>query len=513
MFLALLAGGFLGSSSRAAESSPALPPLPTAGQPPPTYSLKDCLQLALERNPAILKAQKEIERTQGVVITAKSTLYPQVGLNGRIEERNDDLFSQGSDPTTQRFRDYWTIQLAVTQSIYSGGVNRQQIAIAKLQHEASLVQFQAAIDGALNKVKYATYAIVVNRAEMEAQRQTIQLLVDEESRQKALFDAGRTTRFNVLRTEVSLGNQKSRLEETENQLVASEIGLAQLLNLDWPRDRSPFSPPFLIEQDLDCPPIGPVHVEDFIALALARRPELQVLDRQIEIGERQIKIDKAANVPRIDAYAAEEERRDQSQSAFGQSVNDYAVGLLGTWNIFDGFAGRGQVMTDTATLDSTHISRDETRLTVENEVREAYARLMNAQATLQAQAATVKTAEESVKLARLSAETGYATLLDVLQSTLDLTSSRTEAIRTKQIYLDALADLEKAVSLKFTDWPETHAALQAAEIAPLTTPPVLQANPSATASVKPTPPPEPAPTEQPPSSPPQPVDHSPATTP
>ncbi len=87
----------------------------------------------------------------------------------------------------------------------------------------------------------------------------------------------------------------------------------------------------------------------------------------------------------------------------------------------------------------------------------AYARLLNAQATIQSQTANVKTAEESVGLAQLSADTGYATLLDVLQATIDLTSARSEEIRTKQLYMDAMADLERAVSLKFVDWPESKA--------------------------------------------------------
>jgi len=146
--------------------------------------------------------------------------------------------------------------------------------------------------------------------------------------------------------------------------------------------------------------------------------------------------------------------RDQTKPDFKASVDEYAIGLLGSWNIFDGFSARGQVMQDTSTLGSTHISRDQMSLQVQNEVREAYARLVTAQQTVQSQAANVKEAEESVSLAQLSADTGYATLLDVLQATLDLTSARTQEIRTKQLYMDALADLERAISLKFVDWPK-----------------------------------------------------------
>ncbi len=445
----------------AALSARATPPLPQPGQPVPTYSLDDCLQLALDRNPTILKAQHDIERTQGLIIQAKSTLYPQVSVSGRIEERNDDLFKQGTDPNSQRFRDFWTVQLQVVQSLYSGGVNRQNIAIAKLTHEAALIQLQATIDTVLQQVKTAVYAVAIDEAQLEAQNLTIKLLQEEGARQKDLFDAGRTTRFNVLRTQVSLGNQQAFLAQLQTDLNAQRILLSTLLDIAWPTAQIASDPPFHVHASLDCPPVSAIKVEDFIALALQRRPELQVVDRQIEITQRQIKVDKAANIPRIDAYVADEQFRDQSLSQFNESQNGYAFGLLGTWDVFDGWASKGQRIVDTSALASQEVGRDQVRLQIEGEVREAYARLLTAEATIQAAAENQKTAEESVKLARISADSGYATLLDVLQATLDLTASRTQLIRSRQLYLVAMADLEHAVSLKFVDWPGTPAAVQA----------------------------------------------------
>jgi len=253
---------------------------------------------------------------------------------------------------------------------------------------------------------------------------------------------------------VNIGNQKSILYQTQNSLTSAQIALAQLLNIPWQRKESPLSPPFVVQQELICPPVENLRVENLIGLAMSRRPELQVLDRQIDIAERQIKIDKAALVPRIDAYVSDQALRDQTVDSFDQSVNSYAVGFLGTWNVFDGFASKGATMSDTATLGTAHISRDQMGLQIQSEVREAYARLLTAQQTVQSQVETVKTAEQSVGLAQLSADTGYATLLDVLQATLDLTAARIQAIQTKQQYLDALADLEKSISLKFVDWPK-----------------------------------------------------------
>jgi outer membrane protein len=427
----------------------AAPVLPVKGQATPVYTLSDCLELGLQRNPDILKAEQEIKRSQGVVITAKSLLYPKVGLNTRLEERNDDVFSQGTDEKLQRFRDYWTVSLVATQSLYSGGANRQQIAIAKLRNSTALVQLRAVTNQVLRTIRLAVYEMVVQQAQIEAQEKTTALLTEELARQRQYFDAGKSTRFNVLRTQVSLANQKVQLLQAQTQLVSSQIALAKLLSIEWPSQKGQ-PPPFSVREELACEPMTEA-LTDLVTLASTRRPELEVLQHQIDIAERQIKVDKATNIPRIDAFAGYEVRRDQNQSSFDSSVEAGSVGLLGTWNIFDGFSGRGLVMSDKATLDSTKISLDTMRLQIRTEVADAYERLKSAEKSLQVQTFNTQTAEDSLKLSQNSAEAGYATLLDVLQATLDLTTARLEAIRSRQRYMNALADLNYAVSLDFQD--------------------------------------------------------------
>ncbi|NJK91576.1 MAG: TolC family protein [Blastochloris sp.] len=451
MLLGLAMPGLLGS-----EVVRAAPPLPTKEGPAPVYSLVDCLELGLQRNPDVIRAQLEIERSQGLVITAKSLLYPKVGLAGRIEERNDDLFSEGSDARLQGFRDYWTVSLVVTQSLYSGGANRQQIAISKLQQSAALVQLRAVTNGVMRDIRQAVYEIVVQQAQIEAQEKTVQLLGEELVRQQQYFDAGKTTRFNVLRTQVSLSNQKTQLQDARVQRIRSQIALARLLNIEWSTQRRETAP-FQVREELSCPPVME-SLGELTAQALALRPELEVLQYQIEMGERQIKVDQASNIPRFDAFAGYELRRDQSESSFDSAVNNATVGLLGNWNIFDGFSGRGRVKSGQASLESARISLDSTRRQIQSEVRDAYERLKNAELTVQAQATNILTAEDSLRLSQNSADAGYATLLDVLQSTLDLTTARLEAIRARQRYMKALADLNYAISLTFQDPPSPVAA-------------------------------------------------------
>lgn len=425
------------------------PRVPVKGGEVPSYDLQDCVELGLERNPDIRRAEQDIERTKGVVITAKSVLYPKLALSGRIEERNDDLFYQGDNSERQRFREYWRVSVVATQSLYSGGVNRQQIAIAKLENAASLAQLRSVTNRVLRDIHHAVYEIVVNEAQIEAQDKTVALLKEELKRQKQYFDAGKTTRFNVLRTQVSLSNQEVQLLQARSQLDNSRIALSRLLQIEWPADGT-VKPPFRVVEPLDCPKVEE-SLEELVSMALSRRPELDVLKSEIEIADRQIKVEKAANIPRVDAFAGYEVRRDLDRSSFTDEVNTGTVGLLGTWNIFDGFSGRGKTKSATAVLQGRRISLDKTVLQVRSEVSEAYGNLQSAGEAVFVQAGNTKTAEESVRLSQNSLEAGYATLLDVLQATVDLTTARLESIRARQRYMKAMADLQFAISLQYED--------------------------------------------------------------
>ncbi|MDX6765158.1 MAG: TolC family protein [Candidatus Methylacidiphilales bacterium] len=446
----------------------AIPQLPTKNGATVVYTLKDCLELGLSRNTDILRAEQDIERSQGLVITAKSLVYPKLTLNGRAEERNDDLFANGDSAERQKFREYWTVSVMATQSLYSGGANRQKIAISKLENAAALAQMRSVTNRVLRDIQHAVYEAVVQEALIEARKKTVALLADELQRQKQYFDAGKTTRFNVLRTQVSLSNQQVLLLEAQSELLSSRVRLSQLLQIEWPGDGAS-RPPFLLKEAMDCPQVTESE-DQLVAMALSRRPELEVLRHEIEKSQRQVKVEKAANLPNIDAFAGYELRRDQNGSGLGDHVSAGAFGLLGTWNIFDGFSGKGKAISAEAALQGRRVSLDKTTLQVQSEVRDAYARLRTAGESVVIQKGNILTAEESVKLSRNSLDAGYATLLDVLQATLDLSTARLESVRARQRYMNALSDLQYAVSLQFQDDPAARTPKSPAEDTPVPAP-------------------------------------------
>src|SRR5207248_3505581 len=87
-------------------------------------SLAEATDIALQQNPSLRRARKEIEAAQGILIQTRAIVLPKVQLGGAFNAVQDsDVdkpattipgFTFGTDKT-------WNTQLRIAQSIYEGG--------------------------------------------------------------------------------------------------------------------------------------------------------------------------------------------------------------------------------------------------------------------------------------------------------------------------------------------------------------------------------------------------------
>src|SRR5881275_1705305 len=66
----------------------------------PTFTLDQAILTALQRNPTLLIAEKEIRRTQGVIIQVRAQALPQVTASGRFEWIDPNLRANIFQSTT-----------------------------------------------------------------------------------------------------------------------------------------------------------------------------------------------------------------------------------------------------------------------------------------------------------------------------------------------------------------------------------------------------------------------------
>lgn len=407
-------------------------------------SLADCLQEALQNNSEIRTAQQEVAKASGAIISARASLLPTIGSSANVNMEDSDAFNEQPAPHLG-FRDDWSVGLALSQNIYSGGINQNKLTASKLESQASRDQLKEVTNQIVFLTRKAYYDVLRGRFDIEVKKQNIELLRKEVDRQKSLFEAGRATKFNILRTEVRLANALPAYERVTTDYEAS---MFSLLNVMGRKYKVGETEALQLSGQLEMIPFA-ADANQLVVTALSRSPELSRQQKQIEINRLNAKNARASIIPKVDFFAATRIRQDESQgTGFFENKNQSSFGLVGSWNIFDGFAGKGNAMQAEATMRQNTILREGSARRIEYDVRKAVLALKQAEGSLRTQEGNVQKAKQSIELARSSVEAGLSTQFDILQATVDLSEAQNIELQARYDYNVALAQLEKVAYLR-----------------------------------------------------------------
>ena len=447
----LLALCWLAGSARAAQAAP----LPPARQfPTQPLSLADAVDVALQQNPNILRAQKELEAAQGVVIQTRAVAIPKVAVTGgfnAVQPSDVDVLSITNIPglpaggITFGTDKNWTSQIRLVQSLYEGGRILSALRAARLTKEQSALNYQTVVADTVLEVEQAYYDVLLARQQITVQEASVELLTQELGDTRRRFEAGTVPRFNVLRAEVELANARPRLIRARNSLRIAKNNLANLLGFNVPKEA--FADiPLNLSGRLEAEPYQ-LELPRAIALALERRTELGSLRKARALRGEEVVSAKAGYKPAVQAFAGYDVHNSMLHSDLAFEDHGWITGVQLTWNIFDGLATRGRVKEASARYERATVDLEDTGRRIELEVRTAHSSFIEAQDVLDSQKKVVEEAEEALRLARSRHEAGTGTQLDVLSAQTALTEARTTEIQALHDYSAARARLERAVGM------------------------------------------------------------------
>jgi outer membrane protein TolC len=440
---------WLAASTGAAQAALPSPAHQFITQP---LSLSDALDLALQQNPNILRAKKDLEAAQGVIIQTRAVALPRLGVSGSFnasQPTDVDTFTFPTNipglPGGNNFGvdKNWTSQIRLVQSIYEGGRMLSALRAARLTRQQSGLNYQTAVADTVLDVEVAYDDVLLAEQQITVQEASVELLTQELNDTRRRFDAGTVPRFNVLRAEVELANARPRLIRARNGFRIAKNNLANLLGFNVPKETFE-DIPLKLSGKLKAEPC-PLDLARAIALALERRSELGSLRKGQALRAEDIVNAKAGYKPAVEAFAGYDVHNSMLHSDLSYELNGWITGVQVTWNIFDGFLTHGRVKEATARYDRAGIDLDDAGRRIELEVRTARSNFIEAQDVLESQKKVVEEALEALRLARSRSDAGTGTQLDVLSAQTALTEARTTEIQALHDYAVARSRLERAV--------------------------------------------------------------------
>ncbi len=435
-------------------------------------TLDEAVNLALTQNPEILAARERIKQARGVVVEVRSAAMPRLAAVTTFTQTDEYLnYSQpgvpqeeargtpaipigpglvipASPPPRQRpntdkpSNEQWDVQLRLEKLIFDAGGTRARIGAAKLDEEAAFFDFADTIQRVLYDTRVAFFRVLLNRSLITVREDSVQLLGEELDNQKRRFEAGTVPRFNVLRAEVELSNERPNLIAARNNYRISLNDLAKLTAVDY-RAEDPLTPAVEAAGRLS-DEARPIALEACLQSAALNRPLLKRLARTVQAEKSLINAEVSGYYPRLAGFGSYGYQHEQFADDLEKNDGGYVAGVEGRWDIFDGLETKGRVDQAKARYQGALLDFENTRRQVELEVRSAHSRYIESIELMESQVKNVEQAQEALRLAQSRFDAGTGTQLDILDARTSLTDAQSTELSARFDFNAALADIERA---------------------------------------------------------------------
>jgi outer membrane protein len=410
-------------------------------------SVLDAMNLALQQNATILKAQNDLTASYGLVVQTRAVALPQLTASGQYKYTQPSAIETIPIPGFDQANQNWNAGIQLVQTIYGGGKLIAAIKAARLTKEQALAQYQTILQDALLDTRTAYYDALLAQEQITVHEASVKLLQNERDDQQRRYKAGTVPEFNVLRADVQLANERPLLIQARNSFRIAKNNLSNALGYNLPTNIWE-DIPIHFSDKLDAAPYQ-VDLPSAIARAIETRSELVALRKTEDLQKLNIVNARSGYKPQLQVFAGY--TWYNAQYAFGvpleldQKFQGYNAGAQVSWDIFDGMLTRGKVVQARADYErSKNDLADETRQ-IELQVRTAYSDFVEANEVLDSQKTVQAEAEEALREARARFDAGTGTQLDVLDAETSLTQARATDVQALHDYDTARAKLERAI--------------------------------------------------------------------
>ncbi|MBI3581337.1 MAG: TolC family protein [Nitrospinae bacterium] len=385
-------------------------------------SVQNCVEIALERQPAMLSAAYAKTAAESRVGEARAIYYPQLNLFSTYSQSQPVLDSLRI-PAYQQY----SVGAALSQTFYDFGRTSSQVNAVKYSAEAAGSDVDNVRINIILGVKAAYYAFLQSRRNVEVAKETVSLFQAHLDMARSSFAVGERARYDVTKAEVDLSNAGIALIHARNAERVAKVGLDTAIGV---------KADYEVVDDLNYKKYS-ISLDDALKKAFENRPDVRALSLRTQSAEKTKEAARSGYLPVLAGSA-----QYSSQATMPDS---WALGVTLTVPIFSGFSTKYAVNETLANYNSLVSSQQQLSLTVYNEVSQAYLNMAEAEETIPASELSVRLARENMDIAEGRYKEGVGTSIEVSDAQTTLSNARLAHIQSLLNYKLTRATLEKAI--------------------------------------------------------------------
>ncbi len=402
-------------------------------------TLPQVLGVAFKNNPGIAVSQSDVESAKAQVTQAEAGYLPQLsgqtGYDRRWAESSGSSSQTGTSRSYDRSGqyDYYSAKLSVSQYLYDFGKTSGQVDASRSSLAASQKGLATTLSDLIRDVKNAYYEVLKKRHLITVNEDSLRVQQQHLDQAKAFHQAGIRPKIDVTKGEVELSKTRLELIQARYNYRTSRVDLEKLLG----------GPPVTGPYDLADTPLRPPMPEDLdrlTKLALKRRPEIANLKDQLMAAQSNLESAQGGYWPSLNAEGG----YNWADTTFPME-SAWQAGVALQWDIFTGLRTKGQVDEARANIMKVKAQIRDQELTVSQDVSQNYLDLHQASESIDTAALGLKQAEENLALAKGRYRTGVGNAIEFSDAEVLVTQARSTLVQANYSYLQALAELERAV--------------------------------------------------------------------
>lgn len=211
----------------------ALAALPAFAQGVTRLTLHDALQRALQVNNTVERARAEVGVAEANRKLLVSNVLPRVNLTGNLIRNSDQIsFGSGADERTILAQNDWSYRVVLSQPVYAGrrefrAYSQALIGITNAQQTAAQTE-----DAVLLRVASNYLAVANADARINLEQRNIQVASKRREQASAFYQAGESTKVDVLRAETSIKAAQRQLASAQQTREEAVSRLRADLDID-----------------------------------------------------------------------------------------------------------------------------------------------------------------------------------------------------------------------------------------------------------------------------------------
>jgi outer membrane protein TolC len=404
-------------------------PVPPVAAQVPTVTLDEALELAQRYSPAIIQAEGNVRVAQATKRETISDWLPRLSGSSGWSINSSERFDPQNQITVSGSSTSMNGSLSASYTVFDGfrrNANSKARGADLTSAEASYVaqEFQIALQTKQAFFNAIAADELVRVSETRITRAERQLQTTRDR-----LAAGSAIRSDTLQSFVEWANARLQLINAQTQRATASANLARLIGYDSDVRAVPDeSMQFIV--DIDTALIR--------AEALAQGPDVEQVVASARAADAQVSVSRAAYFPSITA--------SYSRSVAGQEFSNLRSSWSGriglNWQIFNGFGRETSVQRSRATQDAAHAQIEDTRRQVNAQLTQQFASLQSAAIRIEIADASLAAATEDLRVQQERYRLGAATILEVMQSQINVDQAEVDGVQARLDYFQAKAEIE-----------------------------------------------------------------------